>query len=382
MERTWVEVEKDALRANVRVLRDIIGQDCILSAVVKANAYGHGMEQVVRTLRANRAFRGNDGQHGCFAVDSVDEAVQLRAIDEETPVLVLGYVPVEHARAVVQTRAHVVVAERTTLAALSRVAPRRIPIHVKVETGTQRQGVREQDLPAFVRYAMRLPHVTIAGVTTHLADVEDTGSRGFSNVQLARFDRAARAVERICGEPIMRHAGASAAAMVLPESRYDMVRAGIALYGLWPSERVHTALLRGSPSYRLQPALTWKTILGSMHWVPRGAPIGYGCTERTRRRTRVAVLPVGYWDGFDRSLSRVAHVLVRGRRCRVLGRVCMNMVIVDITNVPHVKLEDEVVLIGHQRRERVGAEEHADHAGTISYEIVTRINPRIRRKFV
>lgn len=411
MDRSWVEISRAALRANVRILRAMVGRDRILCAVVKANAYGHGITEMARLLKRDRMFRGTPSRSPSsrggetsdwFGVDSVGEAELLRDVEIRQPILILGYVPVADARRAAHTGAAVTVAEVATLRALARVGKslgRDVLVHCKVETGTQRQGIALRELPVFIRGAERLDGVRITGISTHLADVEDTGPDGFARVQLERFERAAAIAERVAGRRLLRHASASAGAMLLPDARLDLVRTGIALYGLWPSERVRSIIERrssrllspsNSPSPRggegekpkLHPVLTWKTIVGPMHWVPKGAPVGYGCTERVARRTRIAVLPVGYWDGYDRKLSSVGTVLIRGKRCKVIGRVCMNMMMVDVTDVPSVRLEDEVVLIGRQEREEVTVDELAGKIGTINYEVVTRINPWLTRRVV
>lgn len=370
------------------MLRGIIGPDRVFCAVVKANAYGHGLVEVAKIVAGENAFGGGE-QKGWFGVDSVDEAVTLRDAGIAAPMLVLGYIPVADAKRAVRANVRAVVAERATVRALARGAGRRsVPVHIKVETGTQRQGVTLRELPAFARYVERTAGVTLAGVSTHLADIEDTGPHGFARLQLERFARAAAIAEHIAKRPLMRHAAASAAALLMDDARHDLARFGMALYGVWPSARVRVAIVHRSTqeaqghSFALHPVLTWKTIVGPMHWVPAGSPIGYGCTERVECRTRVAVLPVGYWDGYDRRLSRIAHVLIRGKRCKVLGRVCMNMTIVDVTGVPGVRMEDPAVLIGSQGRAEITADELAEHMGTISYEVVTRINPQIVRLVV
>ncbi len=431
MHRSWIEISKEALRENVRTLRGIAGPERVLCAVVKANAYGHGVREVASIIARDRAFGGTPsrspsarggGRHGgWFGVDSIPEAITLRDAHIWNPVLVLGYVPIVDARMVVRTGARVTVAMPETvraLAAAARSLRRMVSVHVKVETGTQRQGVPARELPAFVRLIERSRGLTLEGISTHLADVEDTGPDGFARLQLRRFGGAVRAAERIAGRRLLRHASASAAAMLLPDARFDLIRTGIALYGLWPSkicreppgspqytspstEVARPRTTRGSrqsptaaalalglrseidrPHIVLHPVLTWKTIVGPMHWVPRGAPVGYGCTERVRRRTRIAVLQVGYWDGYDRKLSSVGDVLIRGHRCKVIGRVCMNMIMVDVTDVPRVRLEDEVVLIGRQGREEVTVDELAEKIGTINYEVVTRINPMLPRRIL
>jgi len=374
--RSWIEISRDALRANVRTLRTLVGRERILCAVVKANAYGHGIVEVAKVIR---------GDVDWFGVDSVPEIIALRAAGVRRPVLILGYVPIVDARTVVRIGARVTVAMPETVRALASAARslRRTAImHVKVETGTQRQGVTIRHLPEFVRQIERTSSVSFEGVSTHLADVEDTGPDGFAAVQIERFNAAVAVAERIAGRRLLRHASASAGAMLLPDARFDLVRTGISLYGLWPSDRIRAIVERRDPTVHLEPVLTWKTMVGPMHDVPKGAPVSYGRTERVRRRTRIAVLPVGYWDGYDRKLSSVGQVLIRGHRCKVLGRVCMNMMMVDVTDIPRVQLEDEVVLIGRQGREEIAADELAQKIGTINYEVVTRINPMLPRAVV
>lgn len=394
MSRSWVEVSKNALRENAGTLRAIIGAKRIFCAIVKANAYGHGIREVAKVLEKDLAFcatpsrspSGGGGETGgWFGVDSLGEALMLRDAGIVQPILVLGYIPIADARAAVRSGARVTVAMAETLCALAasaRSLQRTIPVHVKVETGTQRQGVTLRELPSFIRMIGRLRGLQLEGISTHLADVEDTGPDGFAHLQLERFDRAVHIAERIAGRRLLRHTSASAAAMLLPDARFDLVRTGIALYGLWPSERVRDVMARRDRTMQLQTVLAWKTIVGPIHGVMKGAPVGYGCTERVHRRTRIAVLPVGYWDGYDRKLSSIGEVLIRGKRCKVVGRVCMNMIMVDVTDVPRVRLEDEVVLIGQQRRAEVTADALAAKIGTINYEVVTRINPMLPRIFV
>jgi len=383
MDRSWVEISREALRANIRTLRAIAGHDRILCAVVKANAYGHGIREAASVIARDRAFCGIGTSHGWFGVDDLGEVLVLRGVGIVQPILVLGYVPVADARAVVRAGARVTITMPETVRALASAAQslrRTVAVHVKVETGAQRQGVSKRDLPAFLRMIERSDGLTLEGISTHLADVEDTGPDGFAHLQLERFDATVRIAERIVGRRLLRHASASAATILLPDARFDLVRCGISLYGLWSSQRVCDIMERRDRFVRLRPVLSWKTIVGPMHWVPRGAPVGYGCTERVRRRTRIAVLPVGYWDGYDRGLSSVGEVLIHGKRCKVIGRVCMNMIMVDVTDVPRVRLEDEVVLIGRQRRAEVTTDELAGKIGTINYEIVTRINPLLPRR--
>jgi alanine racemase len=200
---------------------------------------------------------------------------------------------------------------------------------------------------------------------------------------MERFSRMADSLQCEDGRPPMRHAACSAAALLFTETHLDLARVGISLYGLWPSRETYVSCLEeGQPALDLHPALTWKTRVAQVKNVAEGSFIGYGCTYRTTRPSRIAALPVGYHEGYDRGLSGVAHVLVRGRRAPVRGRVCMNICMVDVTDIPGVEVEDEVVLLGTQGDERVSAEQLAAWCGTISYEIVSRIHPGLPRLVV
>jgi alanine racemase len=217
-------------------------------------------------------------------------------------------------------------------------------------------------------------------VTTHFANIEDTTDHGFAESQIATFARLSDAVASAGGPPPIRHAACSAAALLFNRTHLDLARIGISLYGLWPSKETYVSCLeRGKPSLELRPALSWKTRIAQVKTVPEGGYIGYGCTYRATRPTRIAVLPVGYYEGYDRGLSGIGHVLVRGRRAPIRGRVCMNMCMVDVSDIPGASIEDEVVLLGRQGDERIAAEQIAGWCGTIAYEIVSRIHPSLPR---
>jgi len=265
------------------------------------------------------------------------------------------------------------------LEALAAKAGRQVRVHVKVETGTHRQGVLERDLPSFAERIRRSPHLVLEGMTTHFANIEDTTDHRMAEGQIAAFDRAQEALAPVA----VRHAACSAAALLFTRTHLELARVGISMYGLWPSKETYVSLLeRGKLALDLQPVLTWKTRVAQVKDVPEGAYVGYGCTWRAGRNSRIAVLPVGYFEGYDRGLSGIAHVLVRERRAPVRGRVCMNMCMVDVTDIPGVTVEDEVVLLGRQGEERIPAEQLAAWCGTISYEVVSRIHPGLPRMVV
>ena len=374
----WVEIDAAALRHNVAEFRGRIGPGVRFAAVVKSNAYGHGMLETARLAR--------DAGADWLCVNGVDEGIALRQDGHDAAVLVVGYVALERLRDVVRHHLRPVIYTTAALERLEAEAARqglRVPVHVKVETGTHRQGVLEDDLPGFFARIASSQHLQLEGITTHFANIEDTTSHDFAESQIAAFERARRTALGVSQGPLIRHTACSAAALLFTRTHLDLVRVGISLYGIWPSRETYLSCLeRGKPALELRPVLTWKTRVAQVKDVPEGAYVGYGCTWRATRRTRIAVLPVGYYEGYDRGLSGIAHVLVGGRRAPVRGRVCMNMCMVDVTDVPGVEQEDEVVLLGSQGDERVTAEQLAQWCGTISYEIVSRIHPSLPRVVV
>jgi alanine racemase len=374
---SWVEVDESALVANLQSFRRRIPPETALQAVVKSNAYGHGLETVARCL----ARAGVDW----FGVHTIDEAEALARLDLGKPALILGYLGRGQAARAVSIGAEVTVYNVETLEALSRAAVglgRTVSCHVKVETGVSRQGILAADLEAFLDRLGALPGLRLAGVSTHFANIEDTTDHSYARMQIERF-RAASATVRNRAPDAIRHSACTAAALTMPETALDMVRVGIGMYGLWPSkETLLSCLTQGREEAPLRPAMTWKARIAQRKTLPAGTFVGYGCTYRTTRVSHIAVLPIGYADGFDRRLSGVGHVLVAGRRAPVVGRVCMNLVMIDVTDVPEAKLETEVVLLGRQGSEEVGAPVLAALCNTISYEIVARVAPHIPRLLV
>ena len=236
------------------------------------------------------------------------------------------------------------------------------------------------DLEEFVRRVRAEKNATLEGLSTHFANIEDTTDHSYADAQLARFEEALATVERLGGRPPIVHTACTAAAILFPNTHFTMLRTGIGLYGLWPSRETRiSARERAGSMPDLRPVLSWKTRLVQVKELPAASYVGYGCSYRTTRRTRVGVLPVGYSDGYDRALGNRAHVLVRGRRAPVIGRICMNLCMADVTDVPDARLDDEVVLLGTDGDEAISAETMAEWAGTINYEVVSRINPLLPR---
>ncbi|RKX24127.1 MAG: alanine racemase [Candidatus Zixiibacteriota bacterium] len=272
----------------------------------------------------------------------------------------------------------------TKLGKLSTRTKRKIRTHLKLETGTNRQGVSENKLKSFAAIYKKYPLLGKPyGAGMHFANIEDTTNHEYATEQLSRFNRMVRQMTVLGIRPTVRHTACSAALLLFEKTRFELVRPGIAVYGHWPSKETYLSYrLAGGTNRILKPILSWKTRVTQIKDVPADSFVGYGCTYRTSTRTRLAVLPVGYYDGYDRSLSNVAYVLIKGKRAPIRGRVCMNLVMVDITDIPGVKLEEPVVLIGKQGREKLTIEQLADWAGTINYEMLARLSPATPRLVV
>lgn len=371
----WVELDARAAAHNLRELRKGIGTDVALCAVVKANAYGHGVREMAGILN------GADW----FGVNSFEEAIELETYGVDRPILILGHVPDEQLAEAVRREFRLTVYNPRTLACLGALEPGLPParVHVKIETGTGRQGVTAEDLQGFLDVLTATANIVLEGVSTHYADIEDTMNHDYSALQLDRFHAALARLSASGRSATLVHSAATAALILFPETHFSLVRAGIGVYGLWPSRETYlSSLLEKRPISELMPVLSWKTRIAQIKTLPEGSAVGYGCTYKTTRSTRIAVLPVGYADGYDRGLGNTAHVLVRGRRAPVVGRICMNMFMVDVTDVPQVGLEDVVVLLGASGGEVLTAETMASWLGTINYEVVTRISPLLPRKVV
>jgi len=369
---SWIEVDTAAIACNLRKFKGLLAGNTRLLSVVKGEAYGHGMIEVARAaLEAGSEWLG---------VFHLGEVAQLRKAGIKAPVLVLGYIPREDIEEAVELEARITVSSFETVAA-ARKTQKPAYLHLKLETGTNRLGLQGEALAKVLFEIKKNGTLVLEGAHTHYANIEDTTEHGYAQGQLNRFTGMLDEIRKQGFEVPLPHTACTAAAILFPETYLELVRVGIGMYGLWPSKETYvSALQTGKDPLKLEPAMTWKTIVAQAREVPAGEYIGYGCTYRTTRKTIIAVLPVGYANGYDRLLGNRGHVLIKGTRAPIRGRVCMNLTMVDVTDIPGVALEDEVVLLGRQGDERITAEQMASWSQTINYEIVTRADPHAPRK--
>ncbi len=369
---SWVEVDLDAIEANVRNIKAFIGEKVELIAVVKANAYGHGAVPVAKTALEAGASR--------LAVARVSEGVELRQAGIEAPILVMNYITLAEIPQAVRHDLTPTLITSEQAQAFSREAVKagkKVPVHIKVDTGLGRFGLLPDEVEGFVREVASLPGLVLEGLYTHfsVADEVNPDSTSYTLRQFEVFMDVAARLEKAGFHFPLRHVCNSAATLRFPSMHLEAVRTGIILYGLRPSEEVE-------PPFPLFPALSLKSRVARVRVLPAGFPISYGRTYITSRPTPVALVPVGYGDGYHRLISNRGFVLIKGVRVPVIGRICMDQFAVDVSGVEGVSVEDEVVLIGEQGGERIGAEEVARWAETINYEVVASLSRRLPRIYL
>jgi len=368
-----LRISTEALRENARALRELVGLPRT-AFVVKGNAYGHGMVDTALAI---------EGLAAKLCVYAIDEALELRDGGITAPILILGPVPPDRLDDAMTCDAEIALWDTKSfvrdLSAAALRAQKRARVHVKVNTGLNRLGLQPGDLPDAVESYSRVNAIEIAGVFSHLAAAEELDSP-FTMLQLERFNEAYNHAEPLFvsrGFKPIRHIAASAAAMLWPQTRLDLSRFGIALYGLWPSAATREAMNGGK--LPLQPALSYETELVVVRTIDAGEPVGYGTTFHAPRQMQIGVVPLGYADGIPRALSNKGLVLIDGVHASIIGRVAMNMFFVDLTHAPKAHVGSKVTLIGRDGTLEITADDWADWADTINYDILTRLPSTLAR---
>ncbi len=364
-----------------------------MAAVIKSEAYGHGLVPVAKALEAEDIWGA--------CVVTPDEGLTLRAAGFAKPVLVVGASFPEEMEEAVRQDIILAVYDLEQAKALSRAATkvgRPAKAHLKLDTGLSRLSHTTDGALEFYREVQALPGLVLEGAYTHLADAEGL-DQTYTLTQYRRFRETLSQLSEEGFQPALRHIGASAAAILLEKTRLDLVRVGISLYGFWPSEETrilhhgafHNLAERRAEEFSdhaqplleslFSPVMSYRARVIQTKWLERDTKVGYGCTFETQRKTKVAIIPVGYAEGYDRHLSNCGEILINGRRARVLGRVCMNLTVVDVTDIEGVEAGTIATLLGEDGDGKVTAEEWAKKIGTISYEVVTRIPMSIPRVY-
>jgi alanine racemase len=354
--KTWLEIDSAAVKNNIENFRSILEEETRLWAVVKSNAYGHGLN----SFSALAAKFGMDG----FCVDSVSEALALRKSNITQPILVLGPTMANIFPEAKANNITITISSQEILRQLIEMGSR-VAFHLKIDSGMHRQGFYSNDLEEIGRL-IKNHQLNLQGIYTHYAS--------FKNIdqQLVEYKKAVAILKAQGFTSLIQHTAATAAALANSATHLDAVRIGIGLYGLWP-----TADLANDNNLSLKPVLSWHTIISEIKVVQQGANIGYDGTEQIKKVGRLAICPIGYWHGVDIGLSRQGEVLVNGQRAKIMGRVSMDLTTIDVSEID-CQVGDRVTLIGGGLR----AEELAEKINTIHYEILTRINPLIQKNII
>lgn len=367
-----IKIDGAALRNNFSAFQKL-AQGCEIAPVLKANAYGHGISQTFQAIRELKPK--------WLCVNYTDEASELRALGYKERILVVGPCVARQLEIAANMACDVTIGNFTVLAEWVKM-PKPPMAHLKFDTGMGRQGFLPSHM-AEVRQAISGREEHIAGISTHFANVEDVTEYEYAKNQLQRFERVREAFKDL-GEQLLFHAASSASMLLLANSHFNLGRVGISLYGFWPSQATRISYFQMHDEVLdLKPALSWKTEITSIKEVAKGEFIGYGCTYRTNQKMKIAVIPVGYFEGYPRIAGEhQSYVLIDSQRCPLVGRICMNMFMVDISHLESSRVGDIVTLIGKDGSEEISAEQLAQWSQTIHYELVSRLHQDITRTLV
>jgi alanine racemase len=371
--KTHIEINRANLLHNLKVFKEITKKK--LMFVVKANAYGHGLSEIIEISKSLPYV-------DYYAVDSVAEALLIKSRQQKKPVLILGWSDQAELTELIANGFETVIpsAEQLRLSReIAKKLKRKALIHLKIETGTNRLGL---DPGKVMQLLHNFPHpqLELRGIYSHFANIEDTTDPAFAQQQLAIFNQV---IPHIPAGRVLKHFSSSASSLLFPKTFFDMVRVGISAYGYWPSKQTHALYLeKNQKKIFFKPVLSWYAKVAQIKQIKKGSAIGYGLTYRTYNKVKIIVVPVGYYDGYDRKLSNISQVLVNGVKAPVRGRICMDMFMVDVSHIKNVKIGDCVTILGEASREHINADMLAELAGTINYEIVARINPLIPRVII
>lgn len=369
---SYIEISKENLLHNFNLLRSYIHPAVKIICVIKANAYGHGQNEVAKILEEYADY---------FQLDDAQELKSLRKVSQKKA-LVLGYVAKNEIQQVLELDGIMAVYDLAQVCEISRIAKtlnKTAVVHVKIDACLGRQGVLVDDAQEFAKELKKIDNVVVEGIYSHFANIEDTSDFSHAQKQIDAYKKALEIFSEAGFEDIKSHISSTAGTLVYEKKQQQssLVRLGIGLYGMWPSVDLQSKF--ESDDFKMRPVARWVTHVAQVKILPANYSVGYGLTYVTTKQTKVAVIPQGYSDGFDRGLSSIGEVLIAGKRCGVLGRIAMNMFVVDVSHLDNVSVEDEVVLLGKQGQAEITAEEIAEKIGTINYEITTKISALLTR---
>jgi alanine racemase len=368
---SYIEISKENLIHNIKQFKGLLKNGTKIVSVIKANAYGHGDYEVARIISPYTDY---------FQVDSVEELERVRNVTKK-PILVFGYLNEDGIKKAIKLNAIISAFDLIHLLKInyiSGILKKKIKVHVAIDSYLGREGIMPSQIENFIVEIKKLKNIELDGIYSHFANIEDTMNFTHAQKQIDMYHEYVEIFKKNGYKNLKTHISATSGILVYEKgnSLHSLVRLGIGLYGMWPSE--HLEYLN-KKKITLKPALKWVTHVAQVKILPANHPIGYGLTYITKKATKIAVIPQGYSDGLPRSLSNNGEVLIRGKRAKILGRVAMNMTVVDVSNIKDVVPEDEVVILGKQSKNKITAEQIAKESDTINYEATTRISALLPR---
>lgn len=366
--RTWIEVDKSAIAHNYKTFRSLIPKTTKYMSVVKSNAYGHNLTEFAKEVEKLGA--------DYIAVDSVVEGLALRREGIKIPLMILGYTLPEMLLPAHEAGIEITLSNFDYFTEIKKLNLKKpIKVHIKVDTGMHRHGFQLDEMNKVISELLKNKRIEVVGLYTHFAAAKNPAFPKQTQDQIKVFNLWREAFKDV-GIKVLAHACATSGTILFPEAHFDMVRIGIGQYGIWPSAETKAFI---NNKFILQPALTWKTLVGEVKNIKAGEKLGYDFTERVDRDSKIAILPFGYWHGYPRALSGIGQVIINGQKAKIIGRVCMDIITIDVTDVKNVKVGDEVIIIDSQNTTDVSVNDISTLLDASSYELVTRINPLIKR---
>ena len=368
---SYIEISKNNLIHNIKQFRSLLDKKTKIAIVIKANAYGHGDKEIAKIA---------DRYIDYFQVDSIEETERVRSVSKK-PILVFGYLNEDGIKRAIKINAIITAFDLIHLLKINHIAfvlKKKVKVHVAIDSYLGREGIMPSQIENFIKEIKNLNNIILDGVYSHFANIEDTMNYTHSQRQIDTYHKCVEIFKNNGFKNINTHISATSGILVYEkkDNLHSIVRLGIGLYGMWPSE--HLEFLN-KKRIILKPVLKWVTHVAQVKILPTNHPVGYGLTYITKKPTKIAVIPQGYFDGLSRSLSNNGEVLIRGKKAKILGRVAMNMTVVDVSNIKDVVSDDEAVVIGSQGKNIITPEDIAQKMGTINYEVTTKISALLPR---
>ena len=368
---SYIEISKENLIHNIKQFRGLLNPKTKIAGVIKANAYGHGDIEISKIINPYIDY---------FQVNSVEELERIRKVTKKS-VLVFGYLDEDGIRKAIKLKAIISAFDLIHLLKINYIAgilKTKVKVHIAIDSYLGREGIMPNQVENIIKEIKKLKNIELDGVYSHFANIEDTMNFTHAQKQIDTYHKCIEIFKKNGFSKINTHLSATSGILVYEKgnSLHNIVRLGLGIYGMWPSE--HLEYLN-KKKIILKPVLKWVTHIAQIKVLPANHPIGYGLTYITKRATKIAIVPQGYADGLSRLLSNNGEVLIRGKRAKILGRIAMNMMVVDVSNIKDIELEDEVVILGKQGKSEITAEQIAKESNTINYEVTTRISALLPR---